>query len=643
MDTNASYLALADMLRLLSRIWPQNNAAAADKRPPAPHDGPQVGPTLIEHLTSILGHQPRLKAEWPPEATVSIVSLSYGRPVLPHPLLHPPIKKLNQDAYQGGYMGYAFPSQKKLARNARESNVARPKTTFLNDAYWLYNQALSNQKAVFGDGHEHPLTASIIHSKGELMRARGRQDLAWPLFEQAIGMRRHILKNTHPALGDCLLGMAESLRVESKFAKAEPIVLKALELRTNAYPGGSHPSVAEAQCCLAMLYYSMGRYIEAQPIYEASLLMRERLCGPFHIVTAQSLNNLAGLLHTMGKFEEALPYYRRTLHIKRTALGDQHPDTASAKNNLGLLLKAMAQYDEAQTLYQQALATQEMFFGTNHQDVASSINNLAALHVALGDLQQGKNLYRKSLEIKKKVLGLEHPAVAATLNNLAGLCFTMGEQDDAKDYYEDSLRIRRAAFGDDHPSVSESLNNIGLLLYAQSKYADALPLFERSIAIKREAFGETHISTASSMHNMAIVLHKLKRYNEARDLYTQALDVRGEALGQGHPDYVSTQDNLRTLEMDIRFSVQQQQNNSPGALLGGRSGTGGFDDKKNFHFYGLTSSSSSQSKGPTSATKGASSQAISPFNAKAEQNDFLGEIGFGDDEEANPLDDEEEE
>ena len=393
-------------------------------------------------------------------------------------------------------MGYSFPPVKKLSRDSRavEGKVTRPDQSKLNDAMWLYDTSLKLILRVFAEGYtgagggaadaqkssldlasedngdrdgveakrmhskgpSHPLTADALYGKAELLRQRRENDASVELQEISLAMRRTFVKSSHVCVSDNLVSIAEALRFENRFIKAESLLLKALQIRENAfnYEEYTHPSVSEAKCALAMLYYSMGKYQECLPLYKSSLYERERLLGPSHIATAQSLNNYAGLLHTTGKFHDALPLYRRALKIKVGTFGDQHCDVASSKNNLGLLLKAMAQYDEALQLYEEALETLTAEFGKFHADVASTINNMAALYVAMGHTKKGRELYRDALMVKKKVLGLDHVGVAAALNNLAGLCFSCGEVDEAKDYYEESLRIRREKFGDEHPAVA---------------------------------------------------------------------------------------------------------------------------------------------------------------------------------------------
>ena len=58
------------------------------------------------------------------------------------------------------------------------------------------------------------------------------------------------------------------------------------------FPGG-HPNVATTLNNLAGLYYSQGRYSEAEPLYIQSLEIRERIFGINHPFTATIRENLA--------------------------------------------------------------------------------------------------------------------------------------------------------------------------------------------------------------------------------------------------------------------------------------------------------------------------------------------------------------
>ena len=580
LETAASLVVLAEALRLMSRVYPENTAEAAEKRV-MPTVERSLGPSLIEHLASILGKVEGLKRQWPPEASSALVMLEAGRTTTEtmHPLLSPPKRRLEpRDRYLGGFMGYAFPTPKKIKRAQSQGALTRPPKTYYHDAKWLYDLAQAGMRRVLGESDAHPLLAALIFGKAELMRARRRPDLATPLYEECLSVRRRLFRASHPGIADCLQGLAEIYRVDNKLSRCVPLLDKVMEIRREAYGGDSaHPSIAETQCSLAMVYYAQGRYLEAIPLYQQSLKTREALLGSRHIATAQTLNNYAGLLHTLGRNAEALPLYTRALDIKLEALGADHPDVACAKNNAALLLKALGRFSEARTLYMEALASQRKIFGLMHPDVAATLNNLAALEVSVWSsaggaavLQEAKDHYRESLEIKRKVLGLEHPACAATLNNLAGLCLACGDVEDARDLYEESLRVRRLAYGDDHPAVAESLNNTALLMFSQGQLSSALPLFERAIVIKAASYGDAHISTASSMHNLAVVLHRLQRFAEAEAMYNRALETRLQRLGQAHDDTQKTLQGIVSLRADKDRAAQHllRRDEALGAALG---------------------------------------------------------------------------
>ena len=55
------------------------------------------------------------------------------------------------------------------------------------------------------------------------------------------------------------------------------------------------------------------------------MAIREKALGPEHPDTAASLNNLAALYYAMGDYAKAEPLYRRALAIYEKALGPEHP------------------------------------------------------------------------------------------------------------------------------------------------------------------------------------------------------------------------------------------------------------------------------------------------------------------------------
>lgn len=70
------------------------------------------------------------------------------------------------------------------------------------------------------------------------------------------------------------------------------------------------------------------------------LAARERVLGPEHPDTLESINNLAGLLRAKGDMAGAEPLFRRGLADRERVLGLEHPATLISVNNLANLLYA---------------------------------------------------------------------------------------------------------------------------------------------------------------------------------------------------------------------------------------------------------------------------------------------------------------
>ena len=71
---------------------------------------------------------------------------------------------------------------------------------------------------------------------------------------------------------------------------------------------------------------------------------------------ATSLNRLAALYYSQGKYNEAEPLYRRALSIWEKALGPEHPDVATVLENYALLLRKTNREAQAEELEARARA-----------------------------------------------------------------------------------------------------------------------------------------------------------------------------------------------------------------------------------------------------------------------------------------------
>jgi tetratricopeptide (TPR) repeat protein len=94
---------------------------------------------------------------------------------------------------------------------------------------------------------------------------------------------------------------------------------------------------------IAILYYSQGRYAEAEPLYVRSLSILQNQLPADHPYTARSSHNLAHLYDLQGRYREAESLYLQALPILSAKLEENHTHRQEATNNWRSFLQKVIQ------------------------------------------------------------------------------------------------------------------------------------------------------------------------------------------------------------------------------------------------------------------------------------------------------------
>ncbi len=311
----------------------------------------------------------------------------------------------------------------------------------------------------------------------------------------------------HPETATSLNNLAIFYELIGEYEQAFPLYDQALKIRKTKL-GSCHPDTGTVLHSLAGLYLSTGQYELALPLAKQALIITEKSLGNHHY-TAQSLHNLALIYESTGQYELALPLAEKALEIFKLKLGDRHPDTALSMNCLAGLYMSTGDYDGALPLYEKALKICKLELGDQHLTTAVTLNNLAGLYNSMGDYEQALSLYESALEIKMAELGIQHPSTALSLDNLAGLYESVGEYDRALPLYESVLEVRKSALGNRHSDTATTLNNLATLYYSMGQYERALPLYEQAVDILEEVLGLEHPNTKVVQGNLRLLREKV--------------------------------------------------------------------------------------------------------------------------------------
>jgi tetratricopeptide (TPR) repeat protein len=308
--------------------------------------------------------------------------------------------------------------------------------------------------------------------------------------------------------------------------------------------GPDHPDTMNARNSLAAAYQAVGRVAEAIPLFEQTLLGRERQLGPDHPDTLTSRNNLANAYQDAGRIAEAIPLHEQTLAACERLLGADDPSTLTSQGNLAASYRDSGRLAEAIPLFEQTLAHRSRVLGADHPDTRTSRNNLAAAYREAGRAAEAIPLFEQALAGQERLLGADHPRTLAARNNLAAAYRDVGRVAEAILLFEQILAARVRLLGPDHPSTMASRNNLANAYADAGRVAEAIPLHEEALTACERLLGADHPRTVATRNDLANVYQEVGRTAEAIPLLEQTLAARERLLGPDHPSTVATRNNL---------------------------------------------------------------------------------------------------
>jgi tetratricopeptide (TPR) repeat protein len=115
-----------------------------------------------------------------------------------------------------------------------------------------------------------------------------------------------------------LSNLANLLRV-GRYVEAERLQLEAIDIERTALPP-ENPAALETLCGLGAIRAGAGRYGDAEATFPQVLAILRRVLGPDDPSVAKTLSDL-GVYYSVGRYMEAEPLYRRAPAIREKAFG----------------------------------------------------------------------------------------------------------------------------------------------------------------------------------------------------------------------------------------------------------------------------------------------------------------------------------
>jgi len=338
-----------------------------------------------------------------------------------------------------------------------------------------------------------------------------------------------------------------ALRLAGKFGEAQTLAEQyAAETRDRF--GEDSLEHANALHSLAETLYAQSRFMDAEPVYQRVLKIREPALGPGHEDVLSTLAMLANVYRSTGRPQLAEPVLARILAEQEKAADPDLSAIADTLSSLAALKIGMKRYSDAEADIERALALSETA-GSDPTQRASLIGVLAQSKRGQGDLDGAASDLKRALALHETAAQAGDPDLLAqaahinTLAQLAGISQQLNRFDVADDLIEQVAVLSEKMLGPDHPIVAGSLEAIASTYERQGRLAAAEAKRRRAIEIYEAAYGKTDINVAQALKALGNLCAQQYRFDEAAVLLDHALSIAEAKLAPGDPalfDYIAS-------------------------------------------------------------------------------------------------------
>jgi tetratricopeptide (TPR) repeat protein len=291
-------------------------------------------------------------------------------------------------------------------------------------------------------------------------------------------------------------------------------------------------------------------YAESERSYRQSAAIFRALGPRFEAHLSIELFNLAESMCGLGKWREADAVFEESLALSRRALGPKHIRTAADLNALGNVSMMLGDMPRADTLLTEALAIERENYPADLQ-LGSTLAALSALRRRAGKLDEALALAEEALTITLKAEGTEGPESAMMYRNVAQIHSAACRTDRALPLYRKARAILEHLGATSDPRYAALLSQEGLALMDDGKPGLAESGMKRAINLLSRAPVD-ELELAMAQNNLGLLRMRQKKYAEANELLTRALSTEQLYNSQDAAEISRTQDALAKVRSALR-------------------------------------------------------------------------------------------
>ncbi|KAG8816394.1 hypothetical protein FRC19_000397 [Serendipita sp. 401] len=361
---------------------------------------------------------------------------------------------------------------------------------------------------------------------------QGDYDNAEQIQKQLVESFRRELGEDHMETVTAMGELANTYQYQGREIEAVEIAERVLRRRQESKEASDAKILTQNN--LAHMYFSQGRYLEAEKLQVEALKYSTEVSGPFHRYTLSMKDNLAKTYYAQDRLAEAEKLQLEVVETSKKHLGPTDPDTIVSMSNLATTYAEQGRYKEAEELRVLVFEGLKEKLGATHPRTLSSMDNLASIYRQLNRISDARRLQEEVVALYTGTLGPTHPDTLIAMNNLACSCFEMKEYETAEELQSWAVVASRETVGFTHPNTVTSMGHLATTYRLQDRFEEAETLDKLMVEAYKTSLGDTHPQTLGAMFNLAVTYRGLNKLKEAEEVLVHVLKYRKQRFGPLH-------------------------------------------------------------------------------------------------------------
>jgi tetratricopeptide (TPR) repeat protein len=295
-------------------------------------------------------------------------------------------------------------------------------------------------------GAEHLAVAAMAGNIAAAHLSRKEFAESQRMSQLALDIRLKRLGETHPYIVQNLINLAYLEAIQSRFQKAEELLLRAQKIQRQIVPVGSAEE-ATILSNLGYVYIKDNKYPQAVAAMQQAVDVLRNIYPPDSINIAYGYNNLTNVYLSNQDFVAAEQQMKQALPILEKNLGRESPTYMASLLVYAQLKKTLRQNEEALKLLRECLDVHRRVDGAGHPSVAIVLNELGEVQSALGDHDNAQRCFVEALGILNALKTDDRHVTAtkiAVLESYAKLMEADGHVPEAAKLRDQAKALQRA-------------------------------------------------------------------------------------------------------------------------------------------------------------------------------------------------------